>query len=287
MKQNVLADLSGELQGLVEKVAPYLVHIGAEDIPYRTGVVWNPHFILTTALAAREGEPVAALGPEGKTIQAEVRGFDARSGLALLKTETDLGDPGWEGERPRVGALGAAIAHPSPAGTEAALAMARCVGEDYFQTDADRFPGFSGAAVVSASGKLWGMVTVNAAGNRGLAVPFEQMQKIVDDLEKSGSRRRRVLGVRTQPVEGGLLVTDVAQGSAARESGLLVGDVLGRIGTTDLKHPFDLLEALEKSEGKIEVWLTRGGREMTVEIEPRLEAETTARHWRHGFGHGR
>jgi S1-C subfamily serine protease len=287
MNEHMLDTLSRELENLVRKVTPFLMHIGGENVPYRTGIVWDKRRVLTTAVSAAEGEPVTAFGADGETISLTVRGFDGGTGLVLLKSETDLEAPGWEGEEPRVGALGVTAAFPSPAGPEARLEMARCVGDGYFQTDGSPFPGFSGAAVLGASGKLWGVIVSNTPGNRGLALPFAELEKLVGELERSGSRRRPVLGVRTQPVEDGLLVTEVAANSAAREAGLLVGDILRKLGETELKNPFALLSALERSEGRIALTISRGGKELTLEAEPHLETETTARRRGRGSWCGR
>jgi S1-C subfamily serine protease len=287
MEKNIFTELSGELEHMVKRAAAGLVHIGGEDLPFRTGVVWDSRLILTTALSAEAGEAVAYLGVDGKPGEATVKGFDGRTGLVLLETKTDLSAPAWKGEAPRLGALAANVAFPSPAGPEAVLSMARIVADDYFQTDSAPFPGFSGAAVIGPGGALWGVVTSNAAGNRGQAIPYPAIAALVADLKGAGSRQRRVLGVRTQPVEAGLLVVEVCAESAALTAGLLVGDILVKAGEVELKTPFDLLAALEKCSGKLALTVSRGGQTMTIEVEPHLEPETTAHRWKHGSCCGR
>ncbi len=279
MASTLLAEFSAEVEALTGAAAPFLVHVGGDDIPYRTGLVWDEHHLVVPAVFARDGEEVTALGVDGKEIPAVVQAFDDKNGVALLRTGEVLRSPGWSGEVPRLGALAVSIAYPSPAGTEARLDLVRCVGDGYFQTDGPAFPGFGGAAVIGPSGKLWGMVLVNAAGNRGYILPYATLRRMVEGLATSGSRRRRVLGVRTQAAEGGLLVTDVADESAAREAGILVGDVLVKIGETALTSPYDLYAALEKGEKKYELSLTRGGKSKTLTVEPRETQEGGGR-WR-------
>jgi S1-C subfamily serine protease len=279
MTSKLLIEFSAEVEALAGAAAPFLVHIGGDDIPFRTGLVWDEHHLVAPAVFARDGEEVTALGADGKDIPAVVQAFDHRNGLALLRTETALRAPGWSGEAPRLGALAVSVAYPSPAGAEARLDLVRCVGDGYFQTDGPAFPGFGGAAVIGPSGKLWGMVLVNAAGNRGYILPFETLKRTVEELATTGSRRRRVLGVRTQEAEGGVLVTEVAEDSAAREAGILVGDILVKMGDTALTTPYDLYAALEKGEKKYALTLTRGGESKTVAVEPRETQEGGGR-WR-------
>jgi S1-C subfamily serine protease len=279
MTTDVLKNISADLETLVGSVTPLLVHIGGEGITFRTGLVWDDHHVVTTAIFARDGEPVEALAADGKTITSVVQAFDAKAGIALLKTEAILPAHVWEGERPRLGALAISVAFPSPAGPEARLDMVRCVGEGYFQTDGAAYPGFGGAAVLGPSGQVWGMVTVNASGNRGSVLPFAALRKIVEELERSGSRRRLVLGVRTQTTEDGLLVTGVEPESAAREAGLVIGDILTSIGDRKLATPYDLLAALENGETKLDLSILRGGKAMTLAVTPRESEPGGAESW--------
>jgi serine protease Do len=278
MKQTLMMDLSENIESIVKEAVTRLVHIGGKGIPYRTGLVLGNGYIVSTAGSADEGETVQVLGPDGSMTDASVKGFDARTGLVLLHSEKFAKVAPCENEPPRLGMLAITVAFPSPEGAEARLDMVRCMGEDYFQTDGSAFPGFSGSVVASPSGKVLGMVLSNAPGNRGQAIPFSRLAGLAEKLKTGGSTKRRVLGLRTQPVKEGLLVAEVVSGSASEAAGVLVGDVLTTINGKNLEGPFSLTEALAQSSGEVELGITRGGKNQTIKVTPAERAETYSMH---------
>ena len=99
MTSKLLIEFSAEVEALAGAAAPFLVHIGGDDIPFRTGLVWDEHHLVAPAVFARDGEEVTALGADGKDIPAVVQAFDHRNGLALLRTETALRAPAGQSSR--------------------------------------------------------------------------------------------------------------------------------------------------------------------------------------------
>lgn len=281
MEQNTLMQLSTDLKAILKEALPRLVHIGGENVRNRTGFWFDNQYIVSTALSATEGEKVDILAYGNKTITATVLGYDSLVNLVLLKPDAEEKFAAWEGEAPELGALAITAAFPSPAGPEARLELIRCVGEDYFQTDGSAFPGFSGSAVISPSGKLLGIVNVNASGNQGHMLPYQFLATLVKKLSTTGSRKRKVLGVRTQTVKNGLLVVDVITGSAAEKAGLMVGDLLMKVNQRELHDAFSLLKNLEATEGEIDITVKRGEQIQPIKLTPTEVAETRTRLWHH------
>ena len=75
------------------------------------------------------------------------------------------------------------------------------------------------------------------------------------------------LGVRSEPVEGGCLITDIAPGSAAEAAGLEVGDVLTGLGDYAVADRRDIVLILRtKQVGEVTpVYFRRDGEDLMVE----------------------
>ncbi|NBC28740.1 MAG: hypothetical protein GVY29_01975, partial [Spirochaetes bacterium] len=181
MARNHVHDISHDLQQLVGKAAESLILVGAEEGAGRTGLMIRDDLLVSVAQVAEPGEKVSIYsaeavrdGSKGEPVYGEVVGFDATSGIALLKVgeltarPVDLaGGPeagGAEAGGPAVGALSVGVALPSTDGVEARLGMVRCVGGEtrlpggrtvssYIQTDARAFPGFLGSPLFSPDGE--------------------------------------------------------------------------------------------------------------------------------------
>jgi serine protease Do len=115
--------------------------------------------------------------------------------------------------------------------------------ESFIQTDAAVNPGNSGGALVNLRGELIGVNTAIATSSGSyqgysFAIPVSLVKKVMDDLLEFGQVQRGLLGIQITDVDAkiaedfgllvnqGVLVTRVTQGSAAEESGIIVGDVI-------------------------------------------------------------
>jgi serine protease Do len=115
--------------------------------------------------------------------------------------------------------------------------------ESFIQTDAAVNPGNSGGALVNLRGELIGVNTAIATSSGSyqgysFAIPVSLVKKVMDDILEFGQVQRGLLGIQITDVDAkiaedfgllvnqGVLVTRVATGSAAEESGILVGDVI-------------------------------------------------------------
>ncbi len=257
--------LSEELKAATEKTAKNLVHIGGPEISGRTGLVWSEGFVLTLARQAQDGESVSVVLPGGKEVSATVHAWDSRTGLTVLKVP-GVSDPKWvTASVPGVGSLVLTVAFASPQGSEARFDAVRFAGrntdwgkgvplEEFFQTDGNPWPGFSGAAVVDHEGRLVGFVAENKPGNGGFVVGAADLARLAEKLIAGGSPKRAWLGVSTRPAGGqGLVLLSVDSGSPAERAGWKGGDLLVSLAGAALKEPSDLVGVLAGLQPDLEV----------------------------------
>ncbi len=213
-----------------------------------------------------------------ETYPAEVVGTDPRSDLALLRIEaTDLPVPEYAESSPGVGAT--AIAIGSPFGLESTVTSGIISGTDrplegnpgeptligMLQTDAAINPGNSGGALIDDRGRIIGINTAiysrtGSFAGIGFAIPVETVRDVVEKILQDGDVTYAFLGVGTQsitppvarqfdlPVEEGALVANVDPDSPAGEAGIEPGDIILRVGETDVTGTPDLLQALRTYE---------------------------------------
>jgi S1-C subfamily serine protease len=154
------------------------------------------------------------------------------------------------------------------------------------QTSAAINPGNSGGALVNLDSQVIGIPTLaaidpdlggSAAPGIGFAIPASTVKTIADQIITSGrvtASGRAGLGItgRTvvnggyQPV--GVAVVEVKSGGAAAKAGLRAGDVITRLGGTDITTITSLAEALagDKPGQKTTITYTRSGSRRTAGI---------------------
>ncbi|HBE2402070.1 TPA: trypsin-like peptidase domain-containing protein, partial [Escherichia coli] len=113
---------------------------------------------------------------------------------------------------------------------------------EVIQTDAAINPGNSGGALINAAGQVIGINSMKIAEESvegiGLAIPINNVEPIIQELETKGKITRPTMGVTlqnisdvpsyyqqqslglTSPLSEGVMISDVSQGSPAEEAGL-------------------------------------------------------------------
>ncbi|WP_329548094.1 trypsin-like peptidase domain-containing protein [Streptomyces sp. NBC_01356] len=154
------------------------------------------------------------------------------------------------------------------------------------QTSAAINPGNSGGALVDLDGRVIGIPTLAAtdptlggtAPGIGFAIPASMVTKVADQIIKDGrvtDSGRAALGITARTVvdddyqaAAGVAVVEVKSGGAADKAGIEPGDIITKIGDTDITTITSLAEALaaEKPGDKVAVTYTRGGSEKTVDV---------------------
>ncbi|MBI3002635.1 MAG: trypsin-like peptidase domain-containing protein [candidate division NC10 bacterium] len=247
-----LRALNQSLTGLVRRVRPAVVRIGAPDGPAAerptpeqpgpeerprvgTGFFVSPDgFLVTNHHVVAEGSEVELRLFDGRRLPAKVVGKDARSDLALLKAEggpfpiLPLGDS----DAVEIGELVLAVGNPF--GLEATVTIGlvsrkgRGMGgagpfDDFIQTDAAINPGNSGGPLVNIRGEAVG-VNVAVIPNRsiGFAIPTNLVKTVLPALLEKGRVAWGFLGVGVQN-----LSPAVARALGRKETdGVLVNSVM-------------------------------------------------------------
>ena len=156
---------------------------------------------------------------------------------------------------------------------------------DYLQLDAAINRGNSGGPTFDMSGRVIGMNTAifSPSGGSvgiGFAIPSSTIQRVVEDLKKSGAVTRGWLGVQIQSLSddsaealglkdtNGALVGEVIESSPAQHAGVKQGDVVTKMNGTMIKDNKDLsrkVAALQVGQtAAFTIW--RDNREMTINV---------------------
>jgi S1-C subfamily serine protease len=171
--------------------------------------------------------------------------------------------------------------------------------EGMIQTDAAINPGNSGGPLLDSFGGVIGINTAiyGAQGNIGIgfAMPINRAKTMLEDYKAGKSFRRPRLGVHVEyvagdlaqaldlPAQGGLLVQEVARGSAAESAGIRGPRQVVVIGNVELGIGGDLIMAIDGRQSdrmdaitraltnkrpgdKIELTIYRGGRVVKVPV---------------------
>src|SRR5690349_5096773 len=83
MATNVLSEFSDRVADAVEAIAPSVVQVHVRRQPV-SGVVFAPDAVLTTGRALARDHGVRVKTPDGRVIDAEVKGWDPATHLAVL-----------------------------------------------------------------------------------------------------------------------------------------------------------------------------------------------------------
>jgi S1-C subfamily serine protease len=286
-----LATLSHQLASAVEAAGRALVQVDGRARLSSSGTVFAPDLVLAADHAVERDEELRVETADQRTLDAQLLGRDPATDLAVLR----VAGLGLEPARPatgpgRVGQLALAIGRPGGREVMASLGVVSAAGgptrtrrgplEEYLQTDATPYPGFSGGVLADVEGAVLGILTTGLAGGATLAIPAGLAWRVAATLAREGSVRRGYLGIGSQPVripaaqrggraaEVGLLIVEVMAGSPAERGGLLLGDVLVALDGRPVGTPEDLqgLLAGERVGRAVPVEVIRGGQLATLEV---------------------
>jgi S1-C subfamily serine protease len=295
MTNSLLSSLSDELAERVAAASGSVVQVSGSRRP-ASGVVHESGTIVTTARAIGREDGLRVRLPDNTTVEADLAGWDPATGIAVLRTRSEIGlqAPSAAEQIARPGELVIALARSWSNAVTASAGIVSVVGgplrtgrrrqiAQVIRVTAPMHDGFAGGGVFDAAGRLAGIATSSAIRGLGVVIPASIAWSAASQVLTSGTPRRGFIGVAIQPVElpvsqrpGGreraLLVVGVTPSSPADTAGVHVGDLLLDIDGKPTESPDDLLELLSGNAGATLVaHMLRGGtvRDVSVTIGTR------------------
>lgn len=288
-----------------------------------SGVVYkiegDTAYIVTNNHVIDGADKLQIITAEGDTVDAELVGSDVFTDLAVLKVSSGKLKTAItfaDSDQLKVGSL--AIAIGSPLGSEFSSSVTQGIvsgtdrvvpfdmnndGEDdwemnLIQTDAAINPGNSGGALINKNGELIGINSSKLSSTEiegmGFAIPSNDVQNVISQLEENGKVTRPVLGVSylipvsrlsvrskievlglAEDAEEGVVVSEVVSGTAADKAGMEKYDVITEFDGVAINGMMDLRKELYKHQAGDQVELTIIRRGETQKLTITLEVDET------------
>lgn len=266
-------------------------------------IISDDGYIVTNNHVIDGAERLEVTLNDNRNFTATIVGADPVTDLALIKIDApDLHViPMGDSEKLHVGEWVLAVGNPfgftSTVTSGIVSAKARNIStttqspssggiEAYIQTDAAVNRGNSGGALVNLSGELVGINTAiysqtGTYAGCSFAIPTSIVQKVVDDLKRFGTVQRAFLGISfvelspefiakegIKGVNRGIYVAEVQDRTAAKEAGLIKGDVITNINGIEVVSTGSLQEVLARcSPGdKVRITYVRDGKTENVDV---------------------
>ena len=263
-------------------------------------------FILTNGHVVEGAEKIKVRFKDGSDMDAEVRGVDKKSDIAVLKVETKgkkllaahLGDS----DKLKVGEFAIAIGAPFEFdysvtyGHISAKDRTRVLNDPamdqaFIQTDANINPGNSGGPLVNIFGEVIGINTlIRGLGTGiGFAIPINLAHEISDKLITDGKYVRAWLGVeihalRDDPeyrdlvpdVKEGVVVKSILRNGPAAKSDLKPSDIVMAVDGKTVATPQQLKNEIRSKPigGTVNLDVHRKGKNIKVKLTPEAWPET-------------
>lgn len=269
-----------------------------------SGVVYDTQGNIITNNHVVDGAQTIDVTINGKSYDGKVVGNDASSDLAVVKI-----DPGSDTLTPMeiansddivvgewVMSLGSPFGFDQSVSTGVVSALYRStvmqgtsgntIYTNLIQTDAAINPGNSGGALVDKEGKLIGINSVisstsGASAGVGFAIPSNLATEEAEQIIAGKKVEHAALGASVAtvtaqlaaknglPVTQGAYVQSVQADSAAQKAGIEQGDIITKVGDTDITTADGLVLAVrsQKVGDKVQITYFHGLEQRTVEVE--------------------
>jgi serine protease Do len=255
-----------------------------------SGVIVSKEGLVMTAahVATGVGKKVTIIMPDGTKHKAKTLGLMSETDAALIQISEPGEYPFVELNRTGniklgdwVFSLGHSGGFNEDRGAVARLARLVGIKNTTYQTDGTLIGGDSGGPLFDMEGRLIGIHSrVGPQLPVNMHVPVQVFIDNWEPLMKSefmgdGPFAQRpikgngMLGVATQPVEGGLKITKVGKNTAAETAELKVGDLIRKMDGKEVKTREELQAVIkDKSFGEeLELEITRDGKEQKITVE--------------------
>ena len=275
-----LVELADRVRPAVVSLSPYIAK-GAvrQGLPNRgrpanagAGVIYNAErgLVVTNSHVVRNVERIKVILKDGREIIGEVLGTDEDTDLAVvhISSKTPLAEVKFgDSSKIRVGQLVVAVGNPYGLNDTTTFGIISGLKreninlsryEDFIQTDASINPGNSGGPLLNIKGEVIGINTaiINYAQSIGFSIPSNMVKHVVEQLVEHGEVHRGWLGVGIDPVSEevakrskvqvgeGVIINSVFEGDPADMAGLKVGDIILKIGGSEINSPNSMIRVI-------------------------------------------
>ncbi len=267
-----------------------------------SGIIIDPHgYVVTNYHMIEDAQTIIVTLSNGRSFAAARVGEDPWTDLAVIKIEADdlpcvsflrdsLGNLRMGDE---VIAIGNTLSLPEgPTVTKGIVSyLGRSIGMDdglvlydLIQTDAAINPGNSGGPLVNMAGQVVGINNVVVAGeaiqNIGFSISTNLIIPVVESLIQKGCMLHPWLGIEmftltsdiaqesNLPLNKGVVIASVVQGSPADKAGLKKEDIIVRWGREKIENASQVQKRVRQCHiGEVaEITILRQGRKMGMRI---------------------
>ena len=283
---------------------PYFERFFGLDLPYEnqpkieqsqgSGFIFSDGLVITNAHVVNGSDKVIVGLNNGKKSKAKLIGQDFFTDLAVLKIE---GEGPWPkaqlGDSSKIKVGDWAIAVGNPFGLENTVTLGiisnlkRNVNQlgiydkklELIQTDAAINPGNSGGPLLNSNGEVIGINTLIRSGpGAGLsfAIPINKAKEIAYQLINNGKVIHPMIGISLiedrnfETNNNDVKVGYVLPKSPAEKSGILVNDIITKVGNKVITKAEDVISEINKNgiNKQINIFLKRRNKLIKLKVIP-------------------
>ena len=259
-----------------------------------SGFIFADGLVMTNAHVVSGSDMVIVGLTNGKKLKGKVIGQDFFTDIALIKIE---GKGPWPkanlGDSTKIKVGDWAIAVGNPFGLENTVTLGiisnlkRNVTQlgiydkklDLIQTDAAINPGNSGGPLLNSNGEVIGINTLIRSGpGAGLsfAIPINKAKEVAYQLLDNGKVIHPMIGISLidernfEKNKNDVKVGYVVPNSPAKKSGILINDIIIKVGNKDIKKASDVISQISKNgiNKPIKILLKRGSKFINLNVIP-------------------
>ena len=259
-----------------------------------SGFIFADGLVMTNAHVVSESDTVIVGLTNGKKLKGKLIGQDFFTDLAVLKLE---GKGPWQkaqlGDSSKIKVGDWAIAVGNPFGLENTVTLGiisnlkRNVTQlgiydkklELIQTDAAINPGNSGGPLLNSNGEVIGINTLIRSGpGAGLsfAIPINKAKEIAYQLINNGKVIHPMIGISLidesnfEKNYNVVKVGYVVPNSPAEKSGIMLNDIIIKVGNKDIKRASDVISQINKNgiNKKINILLKRRNKFISLKVRP-------------------
>ena len=259
-----------------------------------SGFIFADGLVMTNAHVVSGSDMVIVGLTNGKKLKGKVIGQDSFTDIALIKID---GKGPWPkanlGDSTKIKVGDWAIAVGNPFGLENTVTLGiisnlkRNVTQlgiydkklELIQTDAAINPGNSGGPLLNSNGEVIGINTLIRSGpGAGLsfAIPINKAKEIAYQLLDNGKVIHPMIGISLidasnfEKNKNDVKVGYVVPNSPAKKSGILINDIIIKVGNKDIEKASDVISQINKNgvNKPIKIILKRGNKFISLNVIP-------------------